>query len=236
MPGQNPIPPPPDHPAASFTVGGIHAEAALARIKELENEALLVLPGNVTFKQLTADKEAIEAATALLRSTVGLNPSDEHGKDTPARFVQMLRELTTPSDIKWKTFPNDGMDEMIVTEGIPFSSLCQHHVIPFIGVAHIGYVPDQLIAGLSKFARVVKYFAASLQVQERLTMQIAEYLDRELKPRGVAVSLRAEHLCMTIRGAQVPGAKTTTTVTKGVFADHSRTAKAEFLSQINGRH
>jgi GTP cyclohydrolase I len=180
------------------------------------------------------DKEAIEAAEVVLRTSAGLS-LDEHGADTPRRFVEMLRELTTPPDIKWKSFTNDRMDEMIIIREIPFVSLCNHHVIPFIGVAHIGYVPDKKIAGLSKFARVVRHFAHALQMQERLTMQVANFLQAQLEPRGVAVLISAEHMCMTIRGVQSPGTKTDTTAMLGVFADHERTAKAEFLARINGK-
>lgn len=178
--------------------------------------------------------EAVEAAEALLRIITGLDVNDAHGKDTPVRFVEMLRELTTPKPIKFTTFPNEGFDEMIVTERIPFRSLCEHHVIPFVGTAAVGYVPGERIVGLSKFARVVHHFASALQVQERLTKQIAEFLDTKLMPRGVAVLLEAEHLCMTIRGAQVPGAVTRTAVMKGVFADHERTAKMEFFEHLRG--
>jgi GTP cyclohydrolase IA len=189
-----------------------------------------------TFKQMQDDKEAAEAAEVLLRTSAGLDVNDLHGADTPSRFVAMLRELTTPDPIKWKTFPNDGMDEMIIVRNIPFVSLCNHHVIPFIGKADIGYVPDKLVAGLSKFARVVSHFSSALQVQERLTMQIADFLVENLQPRGVGVVMEAEHLCMTIRGVQAPGTKTYTAAMKGVFADHSRTAKMEFLERLNGGH
>jgi GTP cyclohydrolase I len=189
-----------------------------------------------SFKQMHDDREAAEAAEVLLRTSANLDVNDLHGADTPARFVAMLRELTTPKPIKWKTFPNDGMDEMIIVRNIPFVSLCNHHVIPFIGKADIGYVPDVSVAGLSKFARVVHHFSRALQVQERLTMQIADYLVENLQPRGVGVVMEAEHLCMTIRGVQAPGTKTYTAAMKGVFADHSRTAKMEFLERLNGGH
>jgi GTP cyclohydrolase I len=183
-----------------------------------------------------AEKEAILAAATLLRISAGLDVNDVHGQDTPTRFVHMLMELTTPEPIKWKTFPNDGVDEMIIVDEIPFTSLCNHHVVPFIGFARVGYVPDKEVAGLSKFARVVRHYAKGLQTQERLTMQVAEFIEENLKPRGVIVMMKAEHMCMTIRGAQSPGTKTTTTAVKGVFADHGRTAKMEFMMSINGSH
>jgi len=174
-------------------------------------------------------------ARALLQSVAGLE-DDEHGEDTPDRFVAMLREMTTPEPIKWKVFTNDGYDEMLIARDIPFVSLCNHHVVPFIGKADIGYIPGDKIIGLSKFARVVKHFAAGLQLQERLTKQIADYIEEHLNPLGVAVVMEAEHLCMTIRGVQSPGTRTYTAAMRGRFSEHDRTAKAEFLSRINNGH
>jgi GTP cyclohydrolase I len=148
----------------------------------------------------------------------------------------MLQELTTPPPIKWKVFNNDGTDEMIIERDIQFVSLCNHHVIPFFGVAHIGYVPGELLVGLSKLARVVQHFAHGLQLQERLTKQVADFLEEGLVPRGLAVVLEAEHMCMSIRGVKSSGTKTYTASMSGVFNDHTRTAKAEFLSRLNGSH
>jgi GTP cyclohydrolase I len=125
---------------------------------------------------------------------------------------------------------------MIVQRDIPFVSLCNHHVLPFIGVAHIGYIPSDKNVGLSKFGRVVHHFARRLQVQERMTTQISSFLSGALNPVGLAVVVEAEHLCMTIRGVQVPGTRTSTQKMTGVFADHTKTAKMEFLSRINGGH
>lgn len=188
----------------------------------------------VTQAELDQEASILESARHLLTETTGLK-TDAHGIDTPKRFVAMLRELTTPPEIKWKDFPAEG-DEMVSVYDIPFVSLCNHHVVPFIGKAHVGYVPNKLNAGLSKFARVVRHFAAGLQVQERLTTSVANYLDIKLSPKGLIVVLEAEHMCMTIRGVQAPGTQTRTTAVMGVFADHERTAKAEFLAGLNGRH
>lgn len=178
----------------------------------------------------------------------------EHLADTPARFVRMLVELTTPPDIKWKTFASDS-DEMVVVKDIPFNSLCAHHLVPFTGVAHVAYVPNGQICGLSKLARVVHHFAAGLQVQEELTAQIANYLNDKLSvmeevpplglpndgpdyeqhpPIGVAVVMEAEHLCMSLRGVRTHGTTTITSKMLGCFADHSRLARQEFLSFIKG--
>jgi GTP cyclohydrolase I len=182
------------------------------------------------------EKESVEAAEVLLRTAAGLDVNDIHGQDTPTRFVHMLKELTTPSPIKWKTFTNEGYDELIIVRDIPFVSLCAHHVVPFHGTANIGYIPDLLVAGLSKFARVVQHFAKALQIQEKLTKEVADFLQENLMPLGVAVVMEAEHMCMTIRGAHVPGTKTYTASMYGRFADHDRTAKAEFLARLNGGH
>lgn len=179
-----------------------------------------------------ANNTLVEQARLLLTQTTGLR-DDDHGEHTPERFVRMLKELTTAPSFEFTTFPNkDGVDEIVAVRDIPFVSLCNHHVIPFIGVAHVGYIPDELIVGLSKLARVVKHFAARLQVQERMTHQIAEFISEELNPQGVGVVVEAEHLCMTIRGVQTPGTLTTTSKMMGVFGDHDRTAKSEFLRLI----
>ena len=179
------------------------------------------------------DAKLVAAAKLLLESACGLMP-DEHGADTPKRFVAMLQELTTARSFNFKVFDAKGMDEMIVVRNIPFVSVCNHHVVPFIGTADIGYIPGDYVAGLSKFARVVQYFAKSLQVQERLAENIADFLEKKLKPKGLAVVLEAEHMCMTIRGVQAPGTTTYTAIMRGFFNDHDRTAKAEFLQRING--
>ena len=179
----------------------------------------------------------------MLQHYAGLDLTDDHGKETPKRFLSMLDELTSCKSagnehieqcIKWKVFESDA-DQMIIVERIPFHSVCNHHVIPFIGEAHIAYVPTGEVAGLSKFARVVRHFARQLQVQERMTQQIHKFLDLNLNTKGIGVIVRAEHMCMTLRGIQVPGTYTTTAQMSGVFGDHDRTAKMEFLSYVNGR-
>lgn len=174
------------------------------------------------------------AAADVLSFAAHLDTTTPHGRDTPKRFIQMLRELTTPEEFNFTTFPAEGIDQMILVRDIPFVSLCNHHVVPFHGVAHIAYIPNKAMAGLSKFARAVKYFAANLTVQEELTERVARFIEDELNPVGVGVIMEAEHMCMTIRGVQVPGAKTRTARMLGVFADHTKTAKAEFLDAING--
>jgi GTP cyclohydrolase I len=158
--------------------------------------------------------------------------NDPHLGNTPTRFAKMLRELTTPEQFEFTTFPNRGTDEMVIVKDIPFYTLCAHHVIPFFGVAHVAYIPEAEVAGLSKLARTVQLFAKGLNVQEELTQTVANYIEEQLQPKGVAVVMVAEHLCMTMRGVQVPGTKTTTSCMKGVFSDHDRMARAEFLELI----
>lgn len=157
--------------------------------------------------------------------------------NTPERWVKMMRELTTPKTFAFTTFESD-TDEMIIVSPIPFYSLCSHHLIPFMGQAHVAYVPQGKIAGLSKIARTVQYHMRGLWTQEDLTRAIADTLIDKLNPLGVAVVMRGEHLCMTMRGAQSPGTLTTTSRMTGCFADHSKLARAEFLRLISseGRH
>jgi GTP cyclohydrolase I len=177
-----------------------------------------------------------DLAALLLQRTTGLDIAGEHGAETPTRFAAMLRDMSTREEFKFTTFDNvEGVDEMITIMDIPFYTLCNHHVIPFYGKAHIAYIPNKSIAGLSKFGRAVKNIAKGLWVQELLTKDIADFLEGKLDPLGVAVVLQAEHMCMTMRGVQMPGTQTVTSAMRGVFADHDRTAKAEFMALIGSR-
>jgi GTP cyclohydrolase IA len=174
---------------------------------------------------------AEEAATDFLLA-LGVDLDDESRRDTPRRIARMYSELLTPEPFDATTFPNDGgYDELVVARDIPFHSLCEHHLLPFTGVAHVGYLPGERIIGLSKLARVVDHFARALQVQERLTTQVANWLQAELSPQGVGVVLEAEHACMTIRGVQKPGATTVTSSLHGLVRDDPRT-RQEFLDLI----
>jgi GTP cyclohydrolase IA len=180
------------------------------------------------------DLTAAERAAHGLLDALGVDLSDESVRDTPRRMARMYAELLTPQSFNPTTFPNDGgYDELVVARAIPFYSLCEHHLLPFIGVAHVGYLPGERILGLSKLARVVDYFARSLQVQERLTTQVAGWLQRELEPKGVGVVLEAEHLCMSLRGVQKQGATTVTSALHGIVRDDPRT-RQEFLA-LTGR-
>jgi GTP cyclohydrolase I len=145
-------------------------------------------------------------------------------------MVDAYAELLTPQPFRATTFANEeGYDELVLVKAIPFHSLCMHHMLPFHGVAHIGYLPGEKIVGLSKLARVVELFARDLQVQERLTTQIADWIQEQLSPKGVGVVLEAEHLCMSLRGVQKFGATTVTSALQGQVRDDPRT-RQEFLA------
>jgi GTP cyclohydrolase I len=172
---------------------------------------------------------ARRAALELLRA-LGADVNSEGLQDTPRRVADAYAELLTPRPFRATTFPNhDGYDELIVARSIPFHSLCMHHLLPFHGIAHVGYLPADRLLGLSKLGRVVEYFSRDLQIQERLTSQVADWLERELRPKGVGVVLEAEHMCMSLRGVQKLGAKTVTSALRGLVREDPRT-RQEFLS------
>jgi GTP cyclohydrolase I len=176
------------------------------------------------------DRARLQRAARELLSALGSDVEAEGLEDTPRRVADAYAELLTPRSFRATTFPNDdGYDELILARAIPFHSLCMHHLLPFHGVAHVGYLPRERIIGLSKLGRVVELFSRDLQIQERLTTQIAEWLQRELEPKGVGVVLEAEHLCMSLRGVQTLGAKTLTSALRGLVRDDPRT-RQEFLT------
>jgi GTP cyclohydrolase I len=182
------------------------------------------------------DARAAQHAAADLLTALGADLTDSNLRDTPRRIAAALAELLTPQPFDATTFPNDeGYDELVVVRSIPFHSLCMHHVLPFAGVAHVGYLPGERILGLSKVARVVEHLARDLQLQERLTMQIAGWLESHLRPRGVGVVLEAEHACMSLRGVRSAGSRTVTSALRGLVRDDPRT-REEFLSLTNGGH
>ncbi len=176
------------------------------------------------------DRAAAQRAVADLLTALGRDPSGPHLADTPRRVADALIELTTPAEFDLTTFPNDeGYDEMVVEVGIPLHSLCEHHMLPFFGQAHIAYIPGERILGISKLARVAQMFARDLQVQERLTAQIADWLVDNVQPRGVGVVIEAEHLCQSLRGVRAAGARTVTSALRGILKTDGR-AREEFLS------
>jgi GTP cyclohydrolase I len=195
------------------------------------DELLLVAHGRSNGDAPRIDHGAVERAAADLLRAVGADVDDEALEETPRRVADAYAELLTPQPFRATTFPNDdGYDELVVARSIPFQSLCMHHLLPFHGVAHIGYLPGKRIIGLSKLGRVVEYFSRDLQIQERLTTQVAGWLQRELEPKGVGVVLEAEHLCMSLRGVQKLGAKTVTSALRGLVRDDART-RQEFLAR-----
>jgi GTP cyclohydrolase I len=181
------------------------------------------------------DLERATVAVRDLLDALGLDLTDESLARTPERVARMYSELLSARPFDITTFPNDGAyDELVIVRDIPFSSLCEHHLMPFTGVAHVAYLPGQRIVGLSKLARVVALYAHRLQVQERMTTQIADWLEEQLEPHGVGVVLEAEHLCMTVRGVQAPGARTITSAVRGTVRGDPRT-RAEFLALVRGQ-
>ena len=178
------------------------------------------------------DLAAAERAVEQLLDALGEDVTREALARTPARVARAYAELLEPRDVDLTTFPNDeGYDELVVAKDIPFSSLCEHHLLPFVGLAHVAYIPRDRILGLSKLARVVEMFARRLQVQERLTTQVASWIDDKLDPKGVGVVLEAEHMCMSIRGVRAPGTKTVTSAVHGRVREDPRT-RAEFLALV----
>jgi GTP cyclohydrolase I len=171
-----------------------------------------------------------ERAVTDLLAALGQDPASEQLLDTPRRVAAAYAELLTPAPFTPTTFPNDeGYDELVLVRAIPFQSLCEHHLLPFVGVAHVGYLPADRILGLSKLARVVELFSRRLQLQERLTTQVADWLQDRLAPKGVGVVLEAEHLCMTLRGVQATGSTTITSTMLGLLRDDPR-SRSEFLA------
>jgi GTP cyclohydrolase IA len=185
--------------------------------------------------QRSLDRTSVERAARDLLAALGADVDADGLRETPRRMADAYAELLTPAPFNLTTFPNDETyDELVVVRDIPFHSLCMHHVLPFHGVAHVAYLPAERILGLSKLARVVELFARDLQLQERLTVQIARWLQQHLQPKGVGVVLEAEHFCMSLRGVQKPGTKTVTSALHGVVRDDSRT-RGEFLSLTERR-
>jgi GTP cyclohydrolase I len=183
----------------------------------------------------SVNEAAVARAARDLLIALGADLDSEGLRETPRRMATVYLELLTPEPFNMTTFPNDeGYDELVVVRDIRFQSLCMHHVLPFYGVAHIAYLPADRILGISKLDRVVDLFASDLQLQERLTTQIAGWLQQQLQPKGVGVVLEAEHLCMSLRGVQKPGAKTVTPALHGLVREDPRT-REEFLSLTVGR-
>jgi len=184
-------------------------------------------------------RQEAEAAVRTLISYIGDNPDREGLVDTPKRFVNAYEELFAgykegPAEVLDRTFSEIGTyDDMVLIRDIPFYSHCEHHIMPFVGKAHIGYVPIERVVGLSKVARLIEVYGRRLQTQEHLTSQIATAIDEILKPRGVAVMIEAEHTCMSLRGVEKPGALTVTTQFRGTFRDDPN-EQVRFIQLVRG--
>jgi GTP cyclohydrolase I len=189
------------------------------------------VPGlHVVHPQPDVDMAAATRAAADFLTALNVSVDTDGMRDTPARMARAYAEFFTPRPFEPTTFPNDeGYDELVLARRIPFRSICEHHLLPFVGVAHVGYLPDARIIGLSKLARIVEHFACRPQVQERLTKQVADWLQASLAPVGVGVVLEAEHTCMSLRGASASGSLTTTSTLLGTLRTDAG-ARAEFFT------
>ena len=173
---------------------------------------------------------AAEQAVRDLLLALGRDPASPHLADTPRRVAESFTEMLTPREFDLTTFPNDEHhDELVLARNIRVQSLCEHHMLPFTGIAHVGYLPDERILGLSKLARVVELFARDLQVQERLTVQVAKWLQDHLAPKGVGVVIEAEHMCMSLRGVQARGSRSITSSVHGVLRQDAASRQEFFM-------
>ncbi len=183
------------------------------------------------------DNDAVARAVREMLVAIGENPSREGLEGTPRRIAEMYREIFAgmdqdPKDILSVGF-EEGHEEMVVVRDIPFFSMCEHHLLPFHGVAHVGYIPKGRVVGISKLARAVELYARRPQVQERLTSQIADAIMEVIRPHGVGVVMEAEHLCMTMRGIKKPGSKVVTSANRGIFRTRPAT-RSEFMAIVTG--
>jgi len=192
---------------------------------DLESVPLRIVAGRAEI-----DLPAAQRAVADLLVALGRDPRSAHLAETPRRVAYAYAEMLTPREFELTTFPNDeGYDELVLAKDIPVQSLCEHHLLPFHGVAHVGYLPGERILGLSKLARVVELFARDFQVQERLTKQVADWLQDRLAPKGVGVVIEAEHQCMSLRGVRAAGSRTVTSSLHGVLRENL-SSRQEFFA------
>ena len=224
-----------------MTTSGIDQESATNGIAQLDRFRPLHVAepvgsrSSVEVNSETVDLARAEQAVADLLDALHIDRHSDSIRETPARVARAYAELLTPEPFEATTFPNDeGYDELVLARGIPFTSICEHHLLPFSGVAHVGYLPGERLLGLSKLARVVTHYSRRLQIQERLTTQVSDSLMTMLSPKGVGVVLEAEHACMAVRGVRVSGTRTLTSSLAGLVRDDPRT-RAEFLALV-GQH
>ena len=184
------------------------------------------------------DHEKIQQAVRLFLEAIGEDPNREGLQETPQRVARMCDEVLQGMSIDptqvIKVLKSEDHDEIVLVKDIPFHSICEHHLLPFVGVAHVAYIPEgSRVTGISKLARVVEVHSRKLQVQERLTTAVAETIMQSLRPKGALAILEAEHMCMTMRGVKKPGAKTVTSVVRGIFRENPAT-RAEAMALIRG--
>jgi GTP cyclohydrolase IA len=182
------------------------------------------------------DLAAAQRAAEDFLAALGIDVDEDALRETPARMARAYAELLDARPFRLTTFPNDeGYDELVLARGIPFRTICEHHMLPFGGVAHVGYLPGERIVGLSKLARLVDHYAARPQTQERLTRQVADFLAARLNPRGAGVVLEAEHACMTLRGVRALGTTTVTSALLGALRADAR-SRSEFFALAGVAH
>jgi GTP cyclohydrolase IA len=196
----------------------------------IDNADITLPPDFLEAGPAVADLAAAERAAAAFLSALGVGLDREGLSETPARMAKAYAELFDPKPLRLTTFPNtEGYDELVIAREIPFRTVCEHHLLPFSGVAQVGYLPGERILGLSKLARLVEYFAARPQTQERLTKQVADYLYERVGARGAGVVMQAEHTCMTLRGVRAVGSKTVTSALLGTLREDQR-SRTEFFA------
>ncbi|WP_409569652.1 GTP cyclohydrolase I FolE [Kouleothrix sp.] len=219
------------------TPGTGHAAFALEPAEYGE----LVLPGQGKLEGMTfRSNEQIEAAVGAILRNIGENPEREGLQRTPSRVAKMYAELTAGYRVDPVALINDAIftvdyDEMVMVKDIDFYSMCEHHMLPFMGRVHVGYIPNGTVLGLSKIPRIVEMFARRLQVQERLTVEIADFINAALRPQGVAVVAEGVHMCSVMRGVKKANAKMITSAMRGIFRSDART-RAEFMSHVDRSH
>lgn len=205
-------------------------------IEDADDQRSNLLPWRprVVHEAPTVDVVAAERAARDLLTALGVDIDRVETSDTPRRMATAYAELLRVGDFDFTTFPNtEQYDELVLVQDIPVRSVCEHHMLPFVGVAHVGYLPRDRILGLSKFARVVDFFSHRPQTQERLTTQVAQHLQEQLSPRGVGVVIEAEHTCMTLRGVRAAGTRTVTSALLGTLREDP-SSRAEFFSLTRG--
>ncbi|MFJ9755571.1 GTP cyclohydrolase I [Streptomyces sp. NPDC101149] len=207
-----------------------HRATARIRPADQEDQAPAGPVLRVVHEPGSIDLDAAERAAGQFLDALGISAASESLRGTPGRMARAYAEMFSPRPFDLTTFPNDeGYDELVLARRIPVRTVCEHHMLPFVGVAHVGYLPGARIVGLSKLARIVEHFACRPQVQERLTKQVADWLQTHLEPKGVGVVIEAEHTGMTLRGVQATGSSTLTSTLLGLLRTDGR-SRSEFLA------